>query len=360
LQEDNDGRKSSVEQALLDYAYSDKSFSANPELYTYIRQWGILFGRIPRNSSLLHAVLAAAARYHPEPLSNEQFNHHKALALRALHHRTSHPTDIVEADLFAACTLLLTVTAEELPFLARCCHFIFQHVAQTSKTDAFVVFGPFIIQMLFNAYLYCPDSKLPKPVVDLFICHASFDRTVRYCKEFGSLGCIPEAWQSPQVEAAFCEVSQTMSALFQIYCSIAAEHIVNALEETLDALHSWTTQRLHSTDFLNALQLLWNISATPLGSMTERELAAYTLQGNDIVEFLFQILKGSGSIDLQRSAGGALIHSCLTIGQYFASNRFPIRCYNQVVEIRRYSLVLGGCTLLDEDSKSRKMLKIMY
>jgi hypothetical protein len=314
---------------------------------------------VPRNSSLLQAVLAAAARYHPESQSNERFDHHKTLALRTLRRRTSRPNDIVEADLFAACTLLLTVTGEELPSLARCGLFIFQHVAQTSTTDAFRVFGPFIIQMLFNAYLYCPDPELPKLVIDLLIRHARFDQTVRYCTEFKSLGCIPDAWQSPPLEAAFCEVSQTVSALFRIYRSIVSERIgKKEAEETLNALDTWTTRRLHAPDFQNAMQTLNNISTTPLGSTTEQELAAYTLQGHKVVDFLFQIMKGSGSVDLQRSAGKTLIDSCLEIGQRFRSNRFPIRYYNQVIEIRRYSLVLGGCTLLGEDSQSCKVLNL--
>jgi hypothetical protein len=353
LPEANSGRECHEEQALLDFAYSDKSYSTYPELYTYIRQWGILFGKVPRNSPLLQAVLAAAARYHPEPRSNERFKYHNALALRTLQRRTSRPADIVEADLFAACTLLLTVTSEELPLLARCCLFIFQQVAETANTDAFAVFGPFIIQMLFNAYLYCPHSKLPKLAVDLLNRYAHFDRTVRYCSEFKSLGSIPEAWQSPIVEAAFCEVSQTVSALYKLHKSIVLEGVRNPeFEETLEALQTWTTRRLNAPDFQKALTLLLNLYNTPDGSPAERELAAYTLQGNKIIDFLFQLLKKDCSPAVQRSAGKAIIYSCLLIEEQFALNRFPVQYYSQVVDLRRYSLVLGGCTLPDEVSQS--------
>jgi hypothetical protein len=282
---------------LLQYAYSQE-FTA---LASLLKQFAVAYGASIQPSTLRHAILAYAAWSLPEE-DIEKRELYKGQACRSLIKKLNYPSQIEEADVFAAFLLAwlalqeLDYTSTESGVHAKGCVALLTQLSQNAHTKSLSplleLFEPFIWDGIFviSAAVRGEIANTPKRIT-------TFEQRVKYFVQLCWTGTPTEAWQSPTIEALHNQLGHLLSSLFCSLRYAAIKELAGDIEErnniVVDVV-SYVKAAIDDHDMQEALSLREaTLKATVERVTLDEQLSECQATEFHFVELLLSILEPS-------------------------------------------------------------------
>ena len=330
---------------LLHYIYSDTFAEESVAWSTIFRSLAAVFGNVPRDSVLLHSILALSNLLYPKDSLGE-LRYHSNLALRGLKCRSKVPGAFGDAGLFGAAMVVFVggLLGETIDYrVGLCALFAFSSQTlelsvSTSPIGIFSLLGPTFLRMNRDALSHYSGK--------LWLDYSLMSLDER----------IPSWTERRRSELEYCRITGnqydlTKSTLFMIKdllqtawtCLYGQVTKSSKLERTESVCHR-IEQALNDPDFQEAWELLNSPQRRLQLSISDAESIQFSILGKLAVDCVVTILQASNTTDglaiVEKSLlPSDLLRSCAKWSCLIARDGF-LTAY-----IYRVAIVLGGCTI---------------
>ena len=330
---------------LLGYIYSDTFAEESVAWSITFRSLATVFGNIPRDSVLLHSILALSNLFYPKDNLN-QLRYHSNLALRGLKCRSKVPGGFGDAGLFGAAMVVFVggLLGEAIDYrVGLCALFAFSSQTlelsvSTSPIGLFSLLGPTFLRMNRDALSHYSGK--------LWLDYSLMTLDER----------IPSWTERRRSELEYCrttgmEYDLTKSTLFMIKdllqtawtCLYGQVTRSSRLEKAQSVCHR-IEQALGDPDFRDAWELLNSPQRRLQLSISDAESIQFSIVGKLAVDCVMTILQASNITDglaiVEKSLlPSDLLRSCAEWSCLTAWDGFL------TAHIYRVAIVLGACTI---------------